>query len=96
MDKVENRRKQSTINRNSGSRARFSTTIDSDIYNEFKAKCDYDGYTMSAVLEAFMRQYNHGEFSIALVKTKHDADIWDSDENTEDDMISCIDELVIE
>ena len=82
---------RATLNRKIGDRERLSTTINADVLKAFKSKCEDDGYKLSAVLEAFMRQYNCGEFTLAVVKTSSIIP-----KETENDTIMCQEELKIE
>lgn len=88
---IVHKRVRSTINRKIGDRERLSTTINADVLNEFKSKCEQDGYKLSAVLEAFMRQYNCGEFTLAVVRNTSIPN-----NSSENDMIWCPDELKLE
>ena len=87
---VNKKKPRSTINRKLGDRERLSTTINADVLKEFKNRCEEDGYKLSAVLEAFMKQYNSGEFALTVVKTSsiHKA--------SESDTIMCPEELKLE
>ncbi len=51
-------------------RAVINTTVDKKVLKSFRDKCDYIGCNMNVVLEAFMRQFAMGEFTIQLGKTK--------------------------
>lgn len=47
-------------------RAMLNTTISKDVLDEFKCKCKENGIQMNTLIEAFMRQYNNGEFSLQI------------------------------
>lgn len=47
----------------------INTTVDKHVLRDFRDKCDYIGCNMNVVLEAFMRQFATGEFTIKLGKT---------------------------
>lgn len=49
-------------------RAVINTTVNREVLEAFRDKCDYIGCNMNVVLEAFMRQFSYGEFSIKLGK----------------------------
>jgi len=51
-------------------KAMLNTTIDKEVFEEFKATCKASGMRMSTLLETFMRQYNDGEFTVKFVKNK--------------------------
>lgn len=44
----------------------FTTTIDSNIQNQFKAKCALNGIKMNDLLETFMRMYIDDKFELVL------------------------------
>lgn len=48
-------------------RKQFTTTIEEDIQNKFRDKCNKKGDKMNDVLEAFMDAYLKDEFSIEKV-----------------------------
>lgn len=56
-------------------RAVLNTTIRKDVFNQFKITCKKTGIPMNTVIEAFMRQFNTGEFYLKLGKEKIDIDI---------------------
>ena len=87
---VRKKKPRSTINRKLGDRERLSTTINADVLKEFRSRCEEDGYKLSAVLEAFMKQYNIGELTLTVVKT---SSVYKSSEN---DTIMCPEELKLE
>lgn len=47
-------------------RKAFTTSIDEDISNEFKANCALEGLQMNKVLEIFMKAYNAGKFRVEI------------------------------
>lgn len=47
-------------------RKQFTTTIEDDLQNDFKAACAKDGMPMNNVLETFMRAYVEGKFKMEL------------------------------
>ena len=47
-------------------RKQFTTSIDEELQNEFKAACARDGMPMNNVLEAFMKAYADGKFRMEL------------------------------
>lgn len=49
-------------------KAALNTTVDKDVFDDFKATCKASGMRMSTLLETFMRQYSDGEFTIKFVK----------------------------
>lgn len=51
-------------------KAMLNTTIDKEVFEEFKATCKASGMRMSTLLETFMRQYSNGEFTVKFVKNK--------------------------
>lgn len=52
-------------------RASLNTTIDREIFEQFKMNCKTSGIPMNVLIEAFMRQYNEGGFNLKFGKTKH-------------------------
>ena len=51
-------------------KAMLNTTIDKEVFEDFKATCKASGMRMSTLLETFMRQYSDGEFTVKFVKNK--------------------------
>lgn len=49
-------------------RATLNTTIGEDALAGFKGYCKELGYPMNLVLEAFMHQFNSGEFVLKIAK----------------------------
>ena len=49
-----------------GMRKAFTTSIDDNISNEFKANCAKDGMQMNKVLEMLMQLYNSGKFKVEI------------------------------
>lgn len=47
-------------------RKAFTTSIEEDISNEFKANCAKEGLQMNKVLELFMTAYNKGKFKVEM------------------------------
>lgn len=47
-------------------RTQFNTTVRNDVLNEFKSKCNAIGVNMSVIIEALMRDFNNGVYSIML------------------------------
>jgi len=47
-------------------RKQFTTTIDEDLQNEFKAACAKEGMPMNNILETFMKAYVEGKFRMEL------------------------------
>lgn len=47
-------------------RKAFTTSIEEEISNEFKANCAKDGLQMNKVLELFMQAYNSGKFKVEM------------------------------
>lgn len=47
-------------------RSALNTTIDSEVFEEFKKTCKLEGIQMNTLIECFMRQYNDGCFSLKL------------------------------
>lgn len=47
-------------------KAIFNTTIDADVFEEFKRSCKASGIKMNTLVEAFMRQYVMGEYYLRL------------------------------
>lgn len=47
-------------------RKAFTTSIEEDISNEFKASCAREGLQMNKVLELFMQAYNAGKFKVEM------------------------------
>lgn len=47
-------------------RKQFTTTIEEDLQNDFKAACAKEGMPMNNVLETFMRAYVNGKFKMEL------------------------------
>ena len=47
-------------------RKTFTTTIDEDIQKNFKITCVKNEVKMNDVLEAFMKAYSAGEFSLEI------------------------------
>ena len=61
-------------------RAVLNTTIRKDVFDDFKTTCKKTGIPMNTVIEAFMRQFNTGEFYLKLGKEKIDVDMeWITD-----------------
>jgi len=44
----------------------FTTTIEEELQNKFKAACASDGQQMNNVLEVFMKAYSEGKFKMEL------------------------------
>lgn len=42
----------------------FTTTIEEEVQKEFKAKCKENSVKMNDVLEAFMKEYINGKYSL--------------------------------
>ena len=87
---VNKKKPRSTLNRKLGDRERLSTTINAEVLKEFRTRCEEDGYKLSAVLEAFMKQYNSGEFALTVVK------ISSVHKTSKNDIIMCPEELKLE
>lgn len=49
-------------------RKQFATSIDTDISNDFKKACDEYGLKMNTVLEALMKDFSSGNYSITVSK----------------------------
>lgn len=49
-------------------RKNFATSIDTDISDEFKKTCEEYGIKMNLVIEALMKDFSKGNYSIKLVK----------------------------
>lgn len=49
-------------------RKQFATSIDNDISDEFKKACDEYGLKMNTVLEALMKDFTSGNYSITVTK----------------------------
>ena len=47
-------------------RAMLNTTINKEVLEEFKSNCKENGIQMNTLIEAFMRQYNDGEFTLQI------------------------------
>ena len=47
-------------------RKAFTTSIEENISNEFKANCAKQGFPMNKVLEMFMEAYNAGKFKVEM------------------------------
>jgi len=47
-------------------RKSFTTSLDDDLQNKFKAACAINGVKMNDVLEAFMRGYINNEFKLEI------------------------------
>lgn len=47
-------------------RKQFTTTIEEDLQNDFKAACAKEGMPMNNRLETFMRAYVNGKFKMEL------------------------------
>lgn len=47
-------------------RKAFTTSIEENISNEFKANCAKEGLQMNKVLELFMTAYNKGKFKVEM------------------------------
>jgi antitoxin component of RelBE/YafQ-DinJ toxin-antitoxin module len=58
-------------------RAMLNTTIDEKVLNEFKDYCKELGFPMNIVLEAFMRQFADGSFTLKIAKNKLSVDLED-------------------
>jgi len=50
-------------------RKQFATSIDTDISNDFKKACDEYGLKMNTVLEALMKDFSSGNYSITVSKS---------------------------
>lgn len=50
-------------------RKQFATSIDADISNDFKKACDEYGLKMNTVLEALMKDFSSGNYSITVSKS---------------------------
>ena len=51
-------------------RAVLNTTINKDIFDEFKISCKDIGIPMNVIIETFMRQFNDGGFYLKFEKEK--------------------------
>lgn len=51
------------------SRKQYTTSIDTDISDNFKSSCDKRGLKMNAVLEAFMKQFSESYFDVKITNT---------------------------
>ena len=51
-------------------RSVLNTTINKDVFEEFKKKCKQSGIPMNIIIESFMAQYNNGDFQICIRKNK--------------------------
>ena len=49
-------------------RSPLNTTINKQVFDEFKIKCKVTGIPMNALIEVFMKQYNSGEFKLRFAK----------------------------
>lgn len=49
-------------------RKNFATSIDTDISDRFKKTCDNYGLKMNVVLEALMKDFSDGNYTIKLKK----------------------------
>ena len=49
-------------------RKNFATSIDTDISDKFKKTCDDYGLKMNIVLEALMKDFSDGNYTIKLKK----------------------------
>ena len=47
-------------------RKAFTTSIEENISNEFKANCAKEGFQMNKILEMFMDAYNNGKFKVEM------------------------------
>lgn len=47
-------------------RSALNTTIDAEVFEEFKKTCKREGIQMNTLIECFMRQYNDGGFTLKL------------------------------
>ena len=47
-------------------RKAFTTSIEENVSNEFKANCAKEGLQMNNVLELFMKAYNAGKFRVEM------------------------------
>lgn len=47
-------------------RKTFTTTIDKNLQNDFKAACAKSGIKMNDLLETFMKMYVDGKFELVL------------------------------
>lgn len=56
-------------------RVALNTTVDKEIFEEFKVNCKMTGIPMNVLLETFMAQYNNGEFNLRFGKNKRDIDM---------------------
>ena len=50
-------------------RKQYATSIDTDISNDFKKACDEYGLKMNTVLEALMKDFSSGNYSITVSKS---------------------------
>lgn len=50
-------------------RKQFATSIDTDILDDFKKSCDEYGLKMNTVLEALMKDFSSGNYSITVKKS---------------------------
>ena len=54
------------------SRGVLNTTINKNILDDFKRTCKTSGVAMNTLIEAFMRQYNEGNFYLKFGSTEKD------------------------
>lgn len=50
-------------------RKQFATSIDTDISDDFKKACDEYGLKMNTILEALMKDFSSGNYSITVSKS---------------------------
>lgn len=55
-------------------KAQLNTTIEEEVLEDFRKKCNGIHMTMGQVLEGFMRDFNQGHFSVGVTKTKYEKD----------------------
>lgn len=63
-------------------RSALNTTINTEVFEEFKKSCKISGIAMNTLIETFMKQYNNGEFFLKFGKQRT-LDLIDNNDNKE-------------
>lgn len=65
-------------------RAALNTTINKEVFEEFKRSCKISGVPMSTLIETFMRQYNEGGFYLKFGRDMKQTNLEFADEDGTD------------
>lgn len=68
-------------NAQTAKRVALNTTINEEVFNEFKVQCKEIGVPMNVIIESFMRQFSLGEFVLKMGRANRiDVDLVDDED----------------